>query len=388
MLKLLAISALCLAASAAPVYDLSELPDAALYDAKYPKLAALLRRARADPMGVAALIRSHPKAAVARAADFAGAALRVAPAAGRRSSSSSSSSSSPAPVPSLPVVVAHGMGDSCFNAGMKQITAEAGTRVGAYSVCIPTGDNDITDTIYGFLMNMDRSVDVFAEKVKANAKLAKGFNAFGLSQGNNLIMGYIKRYHTNPAYPAVRNFMSICGIQGGVATPECHVATPILGSLCEVVAEVLGDFAYDELIQDVLFQANYYRDPMKLNDTKYLANSQLSKWNCETPAPAYNTSYRAGFLKTSRYIWVEGLQDSVVTPREGEQWGQLMPGQYADKNHSNVLPMKRSTWWTTDSFGLASAGKMNKHNFESFNGDHIRFTDAELMAWLDKYFKA
>lgn len=30
----------------------------------------------------------------------------------------------------LPIVAAHGMGDSCFNDGMKQITAEAGEEMG------------------------------------------------------------------------------------------------------------------------------------------------------------------------------------------------------------------------------------------------------------------
>ena len=94
---------------------------------------------------------------------------------------------------SLPVVVAHGMGDSCFNAGMKSVTTAAGDHLGVYSTCIPTGDGRLRDTIDGFLMNMDKSVDVFAQKVKADPKLAGGFNAFGLSQGNNLIRGCAPR---------------------------------------------------------------------------------------------------------------------------------------------------------------------------------------------------
>ena len=52
-----------------------------------------------------------------------------------------------------------------------------------YSVCIPTGDTRLSDTINGFFLNMDASVDVFAEKVRADPQLAGGFNAFGLSQG-------------------------------------------------------------------------------------------------------------------------------------------------------------------------------------------------------------
>jgi palmitoyl-protein thioesterase len=118
----------------------------------------------------------------------------------------------------LPIVSAHGMGDSCFNRGMKSITAEAGAEMGVYSVCIPTGDNRISDTINGFFLDMDSSVEVFAAKVRADPKLAGGFNAFGLSQGNNLIRGYIAKYND----PPVRSFLSINGINAGVgAFPNC-----------------------------------------------------------------------------------------------------------------------------------------------------------------------
>jgi hypothetical protein len=39
-----------------------------------------------------------------------------------------------------------------------------------------------------------KSVDVFAAKIRADPKLANGFNAVGFSQGNSLIRGYIQKY--------------------------------------------------------------------------------------------------------------------------------------------------------------------------------------------------
>jgi palmitoyl-protein thioesterase len=50
-------------------------------------------------------------------------------------------------------------------------------------------------------------------------------------------------------------------LQGVGAFPSCGPDVPLLGPICEVVAEVLGPLANLELVQDVLFQANYYRDP-------------------------------------------------------------------------------------------------------------------------------
>jgi hypothetical protein len=51
----------------------------------------------------------------------------------------------------LPLVFLHGMGDSCFNNGMASLTEDAGNYKGVYSVCIPTGDTRLEDTINGKL---------------------------------------------------------------------------------------------------------------------------------------------------------------------------------------------------------------------------------------------
>jgi palmitoyl-protein thioesterase len=281
----------------------------------------------------------------------------------------------------LPMVVTHGMGDSCFNPGMKSITKAAGDRLGVYSVCIPTGGNLITDTINGFLMNMDRSVDEFAKRVKADPKLAGGFSAFGISQGNNILRGYIAKYND----PPVRTFMSICGINAGVAAfPYCADNTPIIGSACTAFSEVLGKLAYFSVVQDILFQANYFRDPERLADPQYLEHSQLAKWNGETDFDM--SAWKANWARTSDFIWVEATRDLMVYPREGEQWGALA-WDGATKNLT-VLPMKQTEWYTKDSFGLRTADEAGKNHFESFKGNHIRFTMPELQGWLDKYFSA
>ena len=277
-----------------------------------------------------------------------------------------------------PVVVAHGMGDSCFNSGMKSITKAAGAKLGVYSTCVPTADGWLMDTIDGFLKNMDKSVDFFAAKVKADPKLANGFNAFGLSQGNNVIRGYIIKYND----PPVKNFLSICGINAGEsAVPSCNPETPVVGpTVCKGIAEVLGDLAYNKLIQSILFQANYWRDVAKTSDKTYLANSQLSKWNNEGEI---NATYVANWAKTDNFIWVEGTEDTIVWPREGEVWAAMDPKDPWKK----LLPWNETEWYTKDLFGLKTADEAGKVHFESFKGEHIRFTEPELMGWLEKYFK-
>ena len=142
------------------------------------------------------------------------------------------------------------------------------------------------------------------------------------------------------------------------------------------------DLAYNSLVQSILFQANYFRDPEKLNDTGYKQNSQLAQWNGEGINASLPVA-KANWAKTSKYIWVRGTLDTVVWPNIGEQWGALTAGY---PTNLTSVPMRQTKWYLDDSFGLKTADVAGKHHFEEFAGEHIRFTMKELDAWLDKYF--
>merc|ERR1719247_2816036 len=124
-----------------------------------------------------------------------------------------------------------------------------------------------------------------------------------------------------------------------------------------------------KIIQDVLFQANFYRDPTGLNHTDFLDNNQLAQWNGEGRSGTFNETFKENFLKTSTNVWVKGLLDTVVWPREGEWWGQVAPGDPWD---APALPMAQSSWYLQDTFGLRTASQQHKNHFESFMGEHIR----------------
>merc|ERR1719482_2171009 len=160
---------------------------------------------------------------------------------------------------------------------MEDITKQIGVTLGTYSVCIPTGTR-MTDTINGFFMTMDKNVDVFAANIRKDPKLAGGFNCVGFSQGNSLCRGYIQKYND----PPVNSFMSVHGTVMGVsAFPSCFRQEKPLGLVCKALAEVLGDAAYAKIVQDILFQADYYRHNVGPTAHRYLKNSQLAAMNNE-----------------------------------------------------------------------------------------------------------
>ena len=277
---------------------------------------------------------------------------------------------------SLPTVFAHGMGDSCFNPGMESITKAVGNFTGTYSICIPTGATQGKDTSNGFFMTMDTNVDVWADAIAKNPALKNGFNAVGFSQGNSVVRGYIQKYNN----PPVSTFLSVHGTVVGVASfPKCDPAGP-LGAICKLLDQyVVGPLAYTKFVQNLLFQADYFRDPKQINSTNYLENSALAKWNNEGAGPV-NETFKENFGKTKRYAMIKAMKDTMIYPNDGEWWGAF------DSDGKTRLTMKETNWYKDDLFGLKTADEAGKIFFNSTKGDHLQFTKEQLFGWVDQYF--
>jgi palmitoyl-protein thioesterase len=292
----------------------------------------------------------------------------------------------------LPVVFAHGMGDSCFNSGMQHVAQLASEwlsedfgpdRSNVYSVCIPTGATQAEDTKNGYFLSMDASVEVFAEGVRADPRLSDGFHAIGFSQGNNVIRGYIAKHNT----PTVETFISINGVNAGIgAVPYCRPSETAmgavrLGGMCDLLMEQASRSAYTEFAQEHSFQANYWRDPRPTAFPLYQKYGQLAAWNNE--AGLVNETLKTNWGKTSAFVWVLATEDGLVWPKEGEQWGQP---DSKDPFHV-ILSINETTWYKEDLFGLRTANELGKNYFESFEGDHLQFESADLERWVKTYLK-
>mmetsp|Transcript_7856 Transcript_7856/g.15610 ORF Transcript_7856/g.15610 Transcript_7856/m.15610 type:complete len:331 (-) Transcript_7856:431-1423(-) len=275
-----------------------------------------------------------------------------------------------------PLVFAHGMGDSCFNPGMKQITKLAGQYAGVYSTCIAEGSNQPEDTTNGFFMNMNKQVDYFAKQVKADENLQQGFSAVGLSQGNLVIRGYIEKYND----PPVIGFLSINGPLAGTASlPRCN-PDGWVGYLCKKATDLVGDAAYTSVIQEHVAQANFLKVPGEL-DAYLKVNPFLPYLNNEIEH-ADSKKFRDNFASISKLVLVKADSDTMIFPRETAWFA------YFDNDHfGRVLPMNETQAYTTNAFGLRSLAESNRIVFRSSPGDHLDFSLRDLQAWLKDLYE-
>lgn len=226
---------------------------------------------------------------------------------------------------------------------------------------------------------MDANVDIFAESVRADPKLANGFHAIGFSQGNNVIRGYIARYND----PKINTFISVNGVNAGVgAVPYCRpkaIAETVAFSMCDLLMEQASNRAYTAYAQKHLFQANYWRDPRPVEADTYKSFAQLARWNNECDEK--NQTLNVNWAATQKFVWIMAEDDGMVFPKEGEHWGAPDPND----PFNSVLPMKETEWYKKDLFGLKTAEEAGKNVFLSFSGDHLQFTMDDFDGWVTKY---
>ena len=165
-------------------------------------------------------------------------------------------------------------------------------------------------------------------------------------------------------------------VSGVVNVPGCDLSSK--SSLCQTLTHaLLAPAAYTSTIQQHIFQAGYLRDPKRLVSPAYKKNSVIAQWNNE--GDKVNATYKDNFVKVEKFIMVKALQDTMVEPKEGEHW------EFVDSTGA-VVPMKDSVLYKEDRFGLQSVDKAGKLVFETTEGDHLQFSQAEFFGWLDKYF--
>ncbi|XP_070805549.1 palmitoyl-protein thioesterase 1 [Pituophis catenifer annectens] len=261
----------------------------------------------------------------------------------------------------VPLVIWHGMGDSCCNPiSMGYIKKMVEEKIpGIYVLSLKIGSTLIDDMENSFFMNVNDQVKKVCDQLSKDPNLQGGYNAMGFSQGGQFLRAVVQRCPSPPMF----NLISIGGQQQGVfGFPHCPGES---SHICDWLRKVL-DIAYTYPIQQRLVQAQYWHDPV--NEREYRRSSLfLADINQER---IINETYKKNLMTLKKFVMVRFLNDTMVDPPASEWFGYYRSGQTKE-----TIPLQETTLYTEDRLGLKEMDQARKLVFLQTEGDHLRFTE-------------
>ncbi|KAL0131562.1 hypothetical protein PUN28_002833 [Cardiocondyla obscurior] len=259
-----------------------------------------------------------------------------------------------------PVVLWHGMGDSCcFSFSLGKIQHLLQSEIpGVYVHSIRIGSNEIEDVENSYFGNINEQIKHVCETLSQDPNLQNGYNAIGFSQGGQFLRAVAQRCPN----PPMLNLISLGGQHQGVfGIPRCLDTS----RLCNYMRRMLHRGAYLWYIQNSLIQASYWHDPFQ-EDEYQKKNLFLAEINNEN---INNTDYKNNLQKLQTLVLVKFENDTMVEPVETEWFGFYKPGQAKE-----VQKLQQSVLYQQDWLGLRAMENAGKVQYLSLPGDHLQFT--------------
>ncbi|EFJ40725.1 hypothetical protein VOLCADRAFT_84379 [Volvox carteri f. nagariensis] len=268
---------------------------------------------------------------------------------------------------SLPVVLWHGMGDSCcspFSIGAVAKLIEA--KLGVFVHSVNTGSTEFSDVLSGFWGDVNDQVALVCAQLRNLTQLKGGYNAVGFSQGGQFLRAVAERcQHTGG--PLMRTLVTMgAQHQGVMNVPGCRTL-PLNSShgACYLMQKMLGEGAYLPYIRDHVVQAQYFKDPLRLSE--YLvANPFLPDINNERGPEGRNPLYGNNLASLERLVLYRFSDDDTVVPRDSA-WFSFFDGQ-------RLVPLYDQPLYKEDWIGLRSLDERGQLVLEEAPGAHMQFT--------------
>ncbi|KAJ7874705.1 Alpha/Beta hydrolase protein [Mycena olivaceomarginata] len=266
-----------------------------------------------------------------------------------------------------PLVLWHGLGDSANAPGMLRFAEEIKTvhpGIFVHSIYI---DEDLDeDRRAGFYGNVNEQVQLVSEQLAAIPELENGFDAIGFSQ---------ERYNS----PPVNNLITFGSQHMGISDiPTCGPRD----YLCKLARRAVISGVYGRWAQENLVQAQYFRDPARL-ETYYSSNKFLPAINNELLG-SRNETYRRNLASLNKLVLVIFAEDKTVVPKESAWFGSevvvddlsLAEDQQRVLADTRVLvPMHGQPLYQQDWIGLRELDERGGVVFGECEGEHMDLTD-------------
>jgi len=277
--------------------------------------------------------------------------------------------------PPTPVVLWHGMGDSCCNPfSMGSVTRYIEKQIpGVYVHSLMIGENVVQDTENGFFLNINSQIELACQRIKEDPKLQGGYHAVGFSQGGLFFRGLAERCPE----PPIKNLVSVGGPQQGVyGLPKC------LGEnhrLCDYVRRLLNYGAYIGWIQRLLVQAQYWHDPLAEQE---FSEKSLFLADINNQGSDKNQTYKENLTKLEHLVLVKFSQDTVVDPK-GSEWFSWFDSSSAQ----TMVPLQQTVLYQEDWIGLKELDQSGRLKLMAVDGDHLQLSQEAFDEIIDNFLK-
>eukprot|EP00192_Tetraselmis_astigmatica_P013340 CAMPEP_0117672658 /NCGR_PEP_ID=MMETSP0804-20121206/14026_1 /TAXON_ID=1074897 /ORGANISM="Tetraselmis astigmatica, Strain CCMP880" /LENGTH=335 /DNA_ID=CAMNT_0005481283 /DNA_START=30 /DNA_END=1038 /DNA_ORIENTATION=+ len=257
----------------------------------------------------------------------------------------------------LPVVIWHGLGDSCCNpdsmGAVKDAIEKSLPGVFVYSInAAGSGDDDP-----GYFGNVNEQVEAVCGELSGMEELAGGFNAVGFSQGGQFLRAVLERCQDSSL--KMKTLVTMGAQHQGVSSPPgCGDA-----SSCKTAQSLINWGAYIGWIQKSVVPAQYYKDVDNME--QYLeASIFLADINNERPAK--NSTYAAKLQELERLVLVRFTKDQTVVPRDSawfSWWG----------DDGTMVGMEDTPLYKEDWIGLRALDEAGRVERMDCEGEHMQF---------------
>ncbi|KNE59913.1 hypothetical protein AMAG_05362 [Allomyces macrogynus ATCC 38327] len=271
----------------------------------------------------------------------------------------------------LPVVLWHGMGDSCCGQGMSDIKAALEHEVpGVFVHSIRVGRDANEDTMRGFLDDVNVQTKQVCAKLKSMEKLKRGFHFIGFSQGGLFARSLVERCEGLK----VETLITFAAPHQGIKdVPESWCdSQPVF---CSMARMTIRYGAYSPLVQGKVVQAAYIKTPW--NHNAYLrGNRFLPDINNENNV---NKAYKERMTTLKALVLVRHEDDTVLSLRDSA-W-------FYEDLMSGPVPFNETALYKDDVIGLRKLHKKGKVAFVTLPGDHMQFSIASFLAVVLPYLR-
>jgi len=250
---------------------------------------------------------------------------------------------------------------------MKSLTKLFREQLNTYSVCLESGGD--ASSIFNPLISQSEHACGLIRYYDPNLQ-DKDIFIIGIGQGALIARFLIETCEGIEG--RIKRFISIGGPHMGVAkVPFCEN-----GIICSVINSFALSMIYNSFIQDYFSPASYYKN--NHNISNYLQYcSFLPSINNEVDL---NPAYRENFKTLEKLVLIKFSNDTVLIPKETAWF------EFYDKD-DNIVALKDSDFYNNDLIGLKYLVDQNRVDFLEFEGDHLQFTEQDIINRIIPYFK-